>query len=106
MDRHRGASPAIAPTGAPTGASPRGVPGAGHDVVVVQETAAGEITWFGGWRRLRQGPGCRVQPADPLGLSLTCVSRQLPADLDVALPGFEAVDGTHVVQPPTGHEVP
>ena len=60
----------------------------------------------GGWGRLGQGPGCRAQPTGTLGLSLTCVSRQLPTDLDVALPGFEAVDGTHVVQPPTGHEVP
>ena len=34
------------------------------------------------------------------------MSRELPADLDVALPGFEAVDGAHVVQPPTCHEVP
>lgn len=40
------------------------------------------------------------------GHSLTCVSRELPADLDIALTGLEAVDGAHVVQPPTGHEVP
>lgn len=37
---------------------------------------------------------------------LTCMTRELPADLDVALTGFEAVDGTHVVQPPTCRKVP
>lgn len=47
----------------------------------------------------------------PLGVGrergpLTCMTRELPADFDVALTGFEAVDGTHVVQPPTCHKVP
>lgn len=57
------------------------------------------VSWLQG--RSPQGRGFQGP-----SVSLTCVSRELPADLDVALPGFEAVDGAHVVQPPTCHEVP
>jgi hypothetical protein len=50
------------------------------------------------------------QPPTPMPLSgqapLTSVARQLPADPDIALSGFEAVDGADVVQTPTGHKVP
>lgn len=43
--------------------------------------------------------------AGEAGAELTCVPRQLPADSDVALSGFQVVDGADVVQAPTGHVI-
>lgn len=79
---------------------PRGVPRASHNVIVIQEAATGEITWR--WiedSALAQGPR-RHQPGAWTFLTLlhrgrrllTCVSREFPADLDIALTGLEAVD--------------
>ena len=51
-------------------------------------------------------PGLPWSPQDGKTVSLTCVSREFPADLDIALTGFEAIDRAHVVQPPTRHKVP
>lgn len=53
-------------------------------------------------------PGTSLDPSgwDGKRGPLTCMTREFPADLDIALTGFEAVDGTHVVQPPTCHKVP
>lgn len=60
----------------------------------------------GPWLRVTTGQG----PGFPGPLhrkrGLTCVGREFPADLNIALTGFEAVDGTHVVQTPTRYKVP
>lgn len=40
------------------------------------------------------------------GCSLTSVSREFPADTNVPLSGFEAVDGADVVETSAGHVVP
>lgn len=85
--------------------SPGAVSRAGEDLAVTEETAAGQVAWPSRETLLyvRSPP---VRNPLPLPRSLTCVRCQLTHDLHVPVLAFQIVDGAHVVQAATGHQVP
>ena len=69
------------------------VTGASHDLGVIQEPAAGQVS----------AEQCCEDHNNREIMSLPCVTRQLPGHAHIALPGLEAVYAANIVQAPENY---